>query len=180
METARPGGLPLTSSSTPDGPNRARRHLEGKLGGVTDECDRLAEAIGRGGRLTALLGRLTRLERRAEAIRAELAAYPATAPDVRLRRARASRARQAGRLARPTHPERRKRKCDASDAARRADPVGQILPSATRQVQSREYGGAVVTRDAARSMQTRWRYRVAQLSQGPDAMSAPYRVVPGR
>jgi DNA invertase Pin-like site-specific DNA recombinase len=64
----------------PAGADRARRHLEGELRAVTDECGRLAEAIGRGGRLTSLLDRLARLERRAEAIRVELAAYPAALP----------------------------------------------------------------------------------------------------
>ena len=57
----------------PAGPDRTRRQLEAELTKVTDECGRLAEAIGRGGRLTPLLDRLTRLEGRAEALRAELA-----------------------------------------------------------------------------------------------------------
>jgi hypothetical protein len=42
----------------PAGAGRARRQLEAELTKVTDECGRLAEAIGRGGRLTSLLVRL--------------------------------------------------------------------------------------------------------------------------
>jgi hypothetical protein len=64
----------------PAGSDRTRRQLEAELTKVTDECGRLAEAIGRGGRLTSLLDRLTRLEARAEALRAELATAPAMAP----------------------------------------------------------------------------------------------------
>jgi Recombinase zinc beta ribbon domain len=61
----------------PIGSDRMRKQLEAELQKVTSECERLAEAIGRGGRLGALLDRLTRLEGRAEALRAELAAYHA-------------------------------------------------------------------------------------------------------
>jgi hypothetical protein len=64
----------------PAGADRARRTLEAELTKVTGECGRLAEAIGRGGRLTPLLDRLTRLDGRADAIRAELAACAAPAP----------------------------------------------------------------------------------------------------
>jgi len=64
----------------PAGTDRTRRQLEAELTKVTDECGRLAEAIGRGGRLTALLDRLTRLDARAGALRAELTACPAAAP----------------------------------------------------------------------------------------------------
>jgi hypothetical protein len=58
----------------PAGANRVRRTLEAELTKVTTECGRLAEAIGPGGRLTPLLDRLTRLDARADALRAELAA----------------------------------------------------------------------------------------------------------
>ena len=64
----------------PAGSDRTRRRLEDELEKVTAECGRLAEAIGRGGRLTALLDRLTRLEARADALRAELATCHAPAP----------------------------------------------------------------------------------------------------
>src|SRR5215218_2589677 len=64
----------------PAGADRARRTLEAELTKVADECGRLAEAIGRGGRLTPLLDRLTRLDARADALRAELAACAAPAP----------------------------------------------------------------------------------------------------
>jgi len=64
----------------PAGSDRSRRQLEAELAKVTEECGRLAEAIGRGGRLSALLDRLTRQGLLAEALRAELAACPAAAP----------------------------------------------------------------------------------------------------
>jgi hypothetical protein len=64
----------------PAGADRARRRLDVELTKVTDECGRLAEAIGRGGRLTPLLDRLTRLDGRADALRAELAGCAASAP----------------------------------------------------------------------------------------------------
>ncbi len=64
----------------PAGADRARRCLEAELTKVTDECGRLAEAIGQGGRLTPLLDRLTRLDARADLLRAELAACAAPAP----------------------------------------------------------------------------------------------------
>jgi hypothetical protein len=64
----------------PAGADRARRTLEAELTKVTGECRRLAEAIGRGGRLTALLDRLTRLDARADVLRAELAACAAPVP----------------------------------------------------------------------------------------------------
>ena len=64
----------------PAGADRARRRLEAELTKVTNECGRLAEAIGRGGRLAPLLDRLTRLDARADALRAELAACAAPAP----------------------------------------------------------------------------------------------------
>ena len=64
----------------PAGADRARRTLEAELTKLTGECGRLAEAIGRGGRLTPLLDRLTRLDARADALRAELAACAAPAP----------------------------------------------------------------------------------------------------
>jgi hypothetical protein len=64
----------------PAGVDRARRTLEAELTKVTAECGKLAEAIRRGGRLTPLLERLTRLDARADALRAELAAYAASAP----------------------------------------------------------------------------------------------------
>jgi DNA invertase Pin-like site-specific DNA recombinase len=51
--------------------DRARRQLEAELRKVTDECERLSQAIGRGGRLTPLLDRLTRQDARAEVLRAE-------------------------------------------------------------------------------------------------------------
>jgi site-specific DNA recombinase len=66
----------------PAGSDRTRRRLEGELGKVTAECERLAEAIGRGGRLTALLDRLTRQEAHADALRAELATCHAPAPSI--------------------------------------------------------------------------------------------------
>jgi hypothetical protein len=64
----------------PAGADRARRTLEAELTKVTDECRRLAEAIGQGGRLTPLLDRLTRLDGRADALRAELAGCAPPAP----------------------------------------------------------------------------------------------------
>jgi hypothetical protein len=76
-----PGALALAFEElAPAGSDRTRRQLEAELTKVADECARLAEAIGRGGRLTSLLDRLTRLEGRAEALRAELAAAPPPAP----------------------------------------------------------------------------------------------------
>jgi len=65
---------------TPAGSDRTRRRREDELEKVTAECGRLAEAIGRGGRLTALLDRLTRQEAHADAPRAELAMCHAPAP----------------------------------------------------------------------------------------------------
>jgi hypothetical protein len=56
----------------PANSDRVRRRLEADLGKLTDECGRLAEAIGRGGRLPALLDRLTAQNGRAEALRNEL------------------------------------------------------------------------------------------------------------
>jgi hypothetical protein len=53
----------------PAGADRARRTLEAELTKVTAECGRLAEAIGRGGRLNPLLDRLTRLDGRADPTR---------------------------------------------------------------------------------------------------------------
>lgn len=64
----------------PAGADRARRRLDAELTKVTTECGRLAEAIGQGGRLTPLLDRLTRLDARADLLRAELAACAAPAP----------------------------------------------------------------------------------------------------
>jgi hypothetical protein len=66
----------------PAGSDRVRRQIEAELQRVTGECERLSEAIGRGGRLTALLDRLTRLDGRAEALRAELAACRAPAATI--------------------------------------------------------------------------------------------------
>ena len=64
----------------PAGAGRARRTLEAELTKVTDECRRLAEAIGLGRRLTPLLDRLRRLDGRADALRAELAGCAAPSP----------------------------------------------------------------------------------------------------
>ena len=52
--------------------NRSREHLADELATVRHECERLAEAIGRGGPLDALLGRLTERQGRATAIEQEL------------------------------------------------------------------------------------------------------------
>ena len=84
----------------PAGAGRARRTLEAELTKVTDECRRLAEAIGRGGRLTPLLDRLTRLDARADALRAELAECAAPAPIIDRACARTAAAYEARRLAR--------------------------------------------------------------------------------
>jgi DNA invertase Pin-like site-specific DNA recombinase len=74
--------LALDELTTPVGSDRARRRLEDELEKVTAECGRLAEAIGRGGRLTTLLDRLTRQEAHADALRAELATCHAPAPSI--------------------------------------------------------------------------------------------------
>jgi hypothetical protein len=58
--------LALDELTTPVGSDRARRRLEDELEKVTAECGRLAEAIGRGGRLTTLLDHAAWLRGRVE------------------------------------------------------------------------------------------------------------------
>ena len=50
-----------------------RKQLEAELAAVRQECDRLAEAIGRGGPLDALLDRLTERQARCTALETEVA-----------------------------------------------------------------------------------------------------------
>jgi hypothetical protein len=64
----------------PAGSDRTRRRLENELDRVTGECARLADAIGRSGRLAALLDRLARQEAHADALRAELKACQVSVP----------------------------------------------------------------------------------------------------
>jgi hypothetical protein len=59
---------------------RAQRQVE--LDGVRQECDRLAEAIGRGGPLDALVARLTERQARRDALEVELSVLAARAIDV--------------------------------------------------------------------------------------------------
>ncbi|MDP2320626.1 MAG: hypothetical protein Q8O42_14960 [Acidobacteriota bacterium] len=61
-----------------------REHLAAELATVRHECERLAEAIGRGGPLDALLGRLTDRQGRATAIEQELSLMRAERPLVTL------------------------------------------------------------------------------------------------
>ena len=61
-----------------------REHLAAELATVRHECDRLAEAIGRGGPLDALIGRLTERQARATAIEQELSLVRAERPLVNL------------------------------------------------------------------------------------------------
>ena len=53
-----------------------RERLEVELATVQAECDRLAEAIGRGGPLDSLLARLTERQTRRRAIEADLLVAP--------------------------------------------------------------------------------------------------------
>jgi site-specific DNA recombinase len=100
----------------PAGTDRTRRRLEAELMKVTDECGRLAEAIGRGGRLTPLLDRLTRPPR-------GTGRGSCGGSDVRPQGARAAAACEARRLARAADPERGHRQRHPSHAAGGADPI---------------------------------------------------------
>ncbi|CAN5882142.1 hypothetical protein BH18ACI5_BH18ACI5_17210 [soil metagenome] len=66
----------------PERQERQRHDLEVELGAVRSECDRLAEAIGRGGPLDALIERLAERQAQRERIEGQLAAWAAQRPRV--------------------------------------------------------------------------------------------------
>ncbi len=94
--------------------DRHREHLATELATVRQETERLAEAIGRGGPLDALLGRLTERQARATAIEQELGQVHDQSPlanlDALETRLRAKLAEWRGRLTRNVAEGRRRSK----------------------------------------------------------------------
>jgi len=87
------------------------------------ECERLAEAIGQGGPLQALVARLQERQALAEGLGRQLAAKSPTGADDRSSRAGAPHPSEASRLARTAGAQRRGRPGSAQSAPHRADSL---------------------------------------------------------